>query len=98
VSDEYKSIEVSHIQLRPELLELTELLARHLHDTWVRLRVSEGWTLGPTRNDERKEHPCLIPYEQLPEAEKELDRQMTRATLSTLVALGFEIARPGGDK
>jgi hypothetical protein len=98
VSDERESLDVSKIQLEPELLELTETLARHLHDTWVRLRSSEGWTFGPTRNDERKEHPCLIPYDQLPETEKELDRQMTRATLSTLIALGFEISRRSADE
>ena len=80
--------------LPPELHELTEILARHVHDTWVRIRKAQGWTIGPERDDGRKEHPCLVPYDELPEEEKESDRQTTLATLRGLIAMGFEIRRP----
>ena len=36
--------------------------------------MDEGWKYGPERNDDRKEHPGLVPYEQLSETEKEIDR------------------------
>lgn len=93
MSDEENPIDASRVQLRPELLELTEVLARHVHETWVRMRLDEGWTLGPRRDDDRREHPCLIPYAELPDIEKEIDRQMTLATLKVMIALGFDISR-----
>ena len=93
MSDEENPIDASRVQLRPELLELTEVLARHVHETWVRMRLDEGWTPGPRRDDDRREHPCLIPYAELPDIEKEIDRQMTLATLKVMIALGFDISR-----
>jgi hypothetical protein len=79
--------------LSADVLALTEVLARHMHDAWIRVRLEQGWTLGPRRDDDRKQHPCLIPYEQLPEAEKECDRQATLATLRAVKTLGFDIVR-----
>lgn len=93
MSDEENPIDASRVQLRPELLELTELLARHVHETWVRMRLDEGWTLGPRRDDDRRKHPCLIPYGELPDIEKEIDRQVMLATLKVMIALGFDISR-----
>jgi ryanodine receptor 2 len=93
MSDEENQIDVSRVQLRSELLELAEVLARQVHETWVRVRLDEGWTFGPRRNDDRREHPCLIPYAELPDTEKEIDRQVTLATLKAMIALGFDINR-----
>jgi hypothetical protein len=87
------AIDDAHVQLDEELLALTEILARHVHNTWVRVRGGEGWTYGPFRDDERKQHPCLVPYDELPEEEKDCDRQTTLATLKAMIALGFEIRR-----
>lgn len=36
--------------------------------------MTEGWTYGPERNDTLKQHLCLMPYEELPESEKQYDR------------------------
>jgi len=69
---------------------LTELLARNNHDIWAQKRLAEGWTCGP-RNDALKQNPCLVPYEELPESEKEYDRQTAIQTLKTIVALGYRI-------
>jgi hypothetical protein len=80
-------------ELPPEILAVTETLARHVHDTWVLMRIADGWSFGPRRDDERREHPCLVPYDELPEREKECDRQTTLATLRALVILGFEVRK-----
>ena len=45
------------------------------------------------RDDRRKTHPCLVPYEELPEAEREYDRQTAVQTLKLILKLGFEIRK-----
>ena len=44
------------------------------------------------RNDELKTHPCLVPYEQLPEDEKDYDRRTSQETLRLIIKLGFRIS------
>lgn len=94
-----KPIDTSAIELSPEIEALTELLARNTHEVWARQRLADGWTHGATRSDDRKEHPCLIPYEDLPESEKEYDRATALEAIRTILALGYRIekAAPGGE-
>ena len=86
-------IDTSKAELSPELLQLTEMLAKNTHDIWARQRMKDGWRFGPVRDDAKKEHPCLIAYEELPESEREYDRQTAIETLRLIVALGYRIAR-----
>lgn len=41
-----------------------------LHDSWAKFKLADGWTYGPVKSEEYKQHPCLVPYEQLPEEQK----------------------------
>src|SRR5262245_54878653 len=86
-------VDTSAVGLAPELLELTELLARNTHDIWARVRIEQGWRWGPARDDTRKEHPCLVPYEALPESEKRADREAALGTLAAILALGYRIEK-----
>lgn len=36
------------------------------HDAWMKERIEQGWTLGPVKDVEKKEHPALVPYSELP--------------------------------
>lgn len=82
--------------MKPDVdIELIEKLAEAVHVQWMSGRLAEGWTLGPVRNDAKKETPCLIPYNELPEAEKEFDRATARATVQTLEKLGYTIVKGG---
>jgi hypothetical protein len=80
--------------LPADLLALTEVLARHTHDNWARQRLADGWRYGPKRDDARKEHPGLVPYDELSESEKEYDRATALGVLRALVALGYRIEGP----
>lgn len=40
------------------------------HELWCRSKREQGWTHGPARSTENKEHPCLVPYDQLPEEQR----------------------------
>jgi hypothetical protein len=86
-------IDTAKIALPPELLALKERLAEHTHDTWALRRLADGWRYGPHRDDARKEHPGLVPYAQLSEAEKEYDRATALETLKAVLALGYRIVR-----
>lgn len=88
-----KPMETDQIHLDDEILELCEMLAKNAHDVWARERINQGWTYGPARNDAKKEHPCLVPYAELPESEKEFDRNTAMETLKVILALGYRIRK-----
>ena len=85
-------VETDHIQLSPELMELRERLAENVHEVWAKARIDEGYTYGPVRDDVRKTHPCLVPYDELPEFEKEYDRRTALGTIKYILSQGYEIA------
>jgi hypothetical protein len=43
------------------------------HDSWLKQKTEEGWKYGAVKNAETKEHPCFVPYEQLPTEQKAKD-------------------------
>lgn len=43
------------------------------HESWLLYKMKEGWKYGPVKNEATKEHPCFLPYEQLPEEQKRKD-------------------------
>ena len=86
-------VDTSGIELPAELMKLAELMAQNVHEVWSKQRMEEGWSYGPARNDQLKQHPCLVPYNQLPESEKEYDRHTALETLKTLSALGWKIVK-----
>lgn len=88
-----KPLDTNHIQLSSDLSELLEKLADNAHDVWATQRMKEGWTYGPKRDDSQKHHPCLVPYADLPESEKEYDRKTSGETLKAVIALGYRITK-----
>ena len=84
-------IETSHVVLTDQLTGLNERLAENIHELWAKERIAQGWRYGPQRDDVKKEHPCLVPYDQLPDSEKEFDRQTAVGTLKTILKLGHRI-------
>ena len=83
--------DLSGIELPPEIMQLTELLAERAHDVWAANRILEGWQYGKERHDELKLHPCLVPYSELPDSEKQYDRNAALETLRYVIACGYEI-------
>lgn len=88
-------VDTSEIELPESISELTEKIAENVHENWAAGRIAEGWTLGAERDDVKKTTPCLIPYSELPEIEKEYDRKTAIETLKTIIALGYEIKKRG---
>lgn len=78
---------------------LLERLAQDEHQRWVREREQDGWK--PTRGAKdpaKKLHPLLIPWDDLPEKEKEKDRDVFRALPRMLSLVGYELVMPTGDR
>ena len=88
-----KPLDTSDILLSEELIELVEQMAKNVHEVWAENRISEGWSYGPERSDTLKQHPCLRPYDELPEYEKAYDRDTALGTLKLICKLGFKITR-----
>lgn len=84
-------IDTNNVVLPTELNELAEQIAKNVHDVWAAGRMSEGWTYGEKRDDVLKKHPCLVPYENLDDSEKEYDRNTSLETLKLIIKLGFKI-------
>ena len=86
-------LDTTQVELPKEILALTEKIAKNVHENWAQSRIAEGWVLGPVRDDEKKTTPCLVPYDQLPEIEKEYDRKTAMQTLKLILALGYKIEK-----
>lgn len=86
-------IDTNGVVLTDDVMALSELIAKNTHEVWSAGRIRDGWTYGEERNDAAKTHPCLIPYEDLPESEKEYDRNTSLETLKLIVKLGYRIVK-----
>lgn len=40
------------------------------HDSWLAEKTADGWKFGPVKDAAKKEHPCFVPYDELPAQEK----------------------------
>ena len=86
-------IDTSDVELPAELTPLIEDMARNVHEVWAQNRISEGLTYGPVRDDALRHHPCLVPYDELPESEKQYDRATSQETLKLILKSGFLISK-----
>lgn len=84
-------IDTKDVVLPEKLITLAEIIAKNVHEVWSEGRMKDGWKYGKERNDAEKLHPCLVPYEELSETEKEFDRNTSQETLKLIMKLGFRI-------
>ena len=86
-------MDLSLVDLPESLIQLSERIAEDVHEVWAKARIDEGWTYGEKRDDIHKKHPCLVPYDELPEEEKEYDRNTAMNTIKMVKKLGFRIEK-----
>ena len=86
-------MDLSSVDLPESLIQLSERIAENVHEVWAKARMDEGWTYGEKRDDIHKKHPCLVPYDELPEEEKEYDRNTAMNTIKMVKKLGFRIEK-----
>jgi len=58
------------------------------HEGWLEEKRRTGWTYGPVKNPEKKEHPCMVAYEDLPSAQQQKDALYLSTVRAMAIALG----------
>lgn len=86
-------VNTNDVVLPEELIILSEQISKNVHEVWSKNRMEQGWTYGEQRNEEKRETPCLVPYEELSEEEKDYDRNTSQETLKLILKLGFKITK-----
>jgi len=84
--------DLEKITLPAAITDRIESIAKNVHDEWTRKKLAEGWKYGPFYDNKNKIHPSLVPYDELPESEKEYDRLTAITALKITVSLGFKIS------
>lgn len=51
-------------------VEHGEAAAALSHQNWMQQKLDDGWVYGEEKDAEAKTHPCLVPFDQLPEEQK----------------------------
>lgn len=62
------------------------MLPEDSHVSWMNQKIDEGWVYGPAKDPVKKEHPCMVPYEQLPIEQRTKD-YLFREVVHTLVKM-----------
>lgn len=52
------------------------------HECWLKEKEAAGWKYGPVKDPEKKEHPCFVPFEDLPESQRMKDHLFTTIVLT----------------
>ncbi|XP_067337181.1 ryanodine receptor 3 isoform X3 [Channa argus] len=86
-------VDTSQIVLPPYLENVRDKLAENIHELWGMNKIELGWTYGKVRDDNKRQHPCLVDFVKLPETERNYNLQMSSETLKTLLALGCHVAQ-----
>lgn len=53
-----------------------------MHEKWLAHKEADGWTYGAVKDPEKKQHPCFVPYDQLPPDQQKKD-EIFKATVET---------------
>lgn len=64
------------------------------HESWLAEKVATGWTFGPVKDAEKKEHPCMVPFTELPFDQQQKDHIFVQTVHTMAAALGHPV--PGG--
>lgn len=63
-------------------LENPNATPENSHESWLKEKEADGWKYGPVKNPETKEHPCFVPYAELPVEQKAKDYLFRQAVHS----------------
>lgn len=59
------------------------------HASWLRVKEADGWVFGKVKDAEKKQHPCMVPYSELPEEQRQKDQIFVQTVRAVAAALNF---------
>lgn len=62
------------------------------HRSWLAQKVADGWTYGEQKDPEKKEHPCMVPFEELP-ASQQVKDHLFLATVQGVLRMASAMQR-----
>ena len=68
---------------------------RQSHESWLSHKAADGWRWGPVKDPERKEHPCFVPYDDLPPEQAAKDAIYVAVVRAVLAAGGVSVPPRG---
>jgi len=68
------------------IINKPEMTPKDSHLSWLAHKLKEGWRMGKSKDPYKKEHPCMVPYEMLPDDQKHKDLLYTRV-VNTMLAM-----------
>lgn len=86
-------VDLSNIKIDEALEKDLEEIAKNTHETWAKERKLRGWVYGEIYDETEGKHPCMKEYEDLPELEKDMDRQTVIQTIKMLLWMGYSIEK-----
>lgn len=88
-------VDLSNIKIDDSLKKDLEKIAKNTHETWAMQRKLRGWEYGDVYDETKRKHPCMKEYEDLPESEKDMDRETVTQTVKMLLWMGYRIDKRG---
>ncbi len=78
-------------------LDSPDTTPEQAHESWLARKTAEGWVYGEVKDLESKQHPCCLPYEQLPAEQKAKDYIFRGAVHSVFVVLNDGVSEAVGE-
>lgn len=86
-------IRTERVVLDDHIEQLVDMLAEGSHLEWCASKREAGWTYGEKRDNDKKIHPDLVPFDELGDGGKDYNRQHSRDLLKVIIALGYTITK-----
>lgn len=77
------------------LNDRNNMTAQDFHEAWLEYKAAEGWTYGPVIDAEKKEHPCMLPFDELPMEQKVKDYLFKSVADAFVQAFADAMAKEG---
>ena len=61
------------------------------HESWLKEKAETGWKYGPVKDPAKKEHPCFVPFHELPVDQQQKDHIFVRTVHTMAEALGWPV-------
>ncbi|CAJ0581879.1 unnamed protein product, partial [Mesorhabditis spiculigera] len=88
-----RPVEIGMVQLPHFAVEIQQQFAENLHELWAMRKIELGWEWGEARSESSRKHPCLTPFDKLPQSEKLYNINLATDTLKAIEALGYHLIK-----